>query len=101
MKTPGLILLVEDTRTDEELTLRALRKAKVGCEIAVARDGQEALDFLFCEGRYANRAREALPVLIMLDMKLPKIGGLEVLQRLRADPRFSQSLARMKLRPSA
>src|SRR5262245_23569398 len=84
---PGIILLVEDTRTDEELTLRALRKAKLDCEFVVARDGQEALDFIFCEGAHANRDKDALPALIMLDLKLPKVDGLQVLQRVRADPR--------------
>jgi two-component system, response regulator len=78
------ILLVEDNPDDEALTLRALRQNKIANEIAVARDGEEALDFLFARGRYADRAGERLPSLVLLDLKLPKIDGLEVLKEIRA-----------------
>jgi two-component system response regulator len=82
-----LILLVEDNPDDEELTLRALRQAKVANDIAVARDGAEALEFVFAEGRHAGRDAARLPAVILLDLKLPKLSGLDVLQRLRADER--------------
>jgi len=81
------ILLVEDNPDDLELTLRALEQAKIGNRIEVARDGAEALDFLFCEGEHAQRKIEDTPRVILLDLKLPKVDGLEVLQRLKADPR--------------
>lgn len=77
------ILLVEDNPDDEALTLRALRKNNMMNEVAVARDGQEALDYFFGEEASANTA----PTLMLLDLKLPKIDGLEVLRRIRADPR--------------
>jgi two-component system, response regulator len=82
-----LILLVEDNPDDEELTLRALRQAKVANEIAVTRDGAEAVEFLFGEGRHAGRDLSRMPGVILLDLKLPKLSGLDVLQRLRADER--------------
>lgn len=82
-----MILLVEDNPNDEELTLRALRKANIANEVAVARDGQEALDFLFCTGKYAGREAPAMPAVVLLDLKLPKLDGIDVLQRIRADPR--------------
>jgi CheY-like chemotaxis protein len=81
------ILIVEDTDQDLQLALRALRKANVANHIQVARDGEEALEFLFCEGPYADRKIEDAPKVILLDLKLPKIDGLEVLQRIKADPR--------------
>jgi CheY-like chemotaxis protein len=81
------ILIVEDTDQDLQLALRALRKANVTNHIQVARDGEEALEFLFCEGLYADRKIENAPKVILLDLKLPKIDGLEVLQRIKADPR--------------
>jgi two-component system response regulator len=81
------ILLVEDNPDDEELTLRALNQNNILNDVVVARDGAEALDYLFASGRYAGRDPGALPGLILLDLKLPKISGIEVLQRLRADPR--------------
>ena len=84
---PRIILLVEDNADDEELMLRALRKSNVLNEIIVARDGVEALDYLFGEGSYAGRDLRIMPQVILLDLKLPKIDGLEVLRRLRADPR--------------
>jgi two-component system, response regulator len=82
-----VILLVEDNPDDETLTLRALNKNKILNEIIVARDGAEALDYLFGTGAYAGRDTNIQPQLILLDLKLPKIDGLEVLKRLRADPR--------------
>lgn len=85
--TRRLVLLVEDNPDDEALTLRALRKANVANDINVVRDGREALDFLFCEGQYADRDPSAVPGLILLDLKLPKLNGIEVLQRMRADSR--------------
>jgi two-component system response regulator len=80
-----VILLVEDNPDDEELTMRALRK--IANEVVVARDGSEALEFIFGTGRHAGRDVERLPAVILLDLKLPKLSGLDVLQRLRADPR--------------
>jgi two-component system, response regulator len=82
-----MILLVEDSEKDQELTLRALRKNKISSEVVVARDGSEALDFLFADGIHAGRDPRALPRLILLDLNLPKIDGLEVLRRLRANER--------------
>ncbi|MEP6670100.1 MAG: response regulator [Chthoniobacter sp.] len=81
------ILLVEDNPDDLELALRALEKAKITNRIEVARDGVEALDFIFCEGPHVGRKFEDKPRVILLDLKLPKIDGLEVLKRLKADPR--------------
>src|ERR1700689_1223247 len=87
MEKNKLILLVEDNPDDEALTLRALEKNKISNKIVVARDGVEALDFLFCTGIHAGRATDVLPELILLDLKLPRLDGFEVLKRLRADPR--------------
>jgi CheY-like chemotaxis protein len=81
------ILIVEDTSEDLDLTLRALRKAKITNHIQVARDGEEALEFIFCEGPFGERKIENGPKVILLDLKLPKIDGLEVLQRIKSDPR--------------
>ena len=81
------ILLVEDNPDDEVLTLRALKKNNIGNEVVVVRDGVEALDFLFCTGGYADRDPHELPQLVLLDIKLPKVDGLEVLRRIRADQR--------------
>jgi CheY-like chemotaxis protein len=80
------ILLVEDNPDDEALTLRAFRKNNVTNEVVVARDGAEALDYLFGTGSYADRDVTVLPQVVILDLKLPKIDGLEVLRRLRAAP---------------
>lgn len=87
MSTRGkFILLVEDNPNDELLTLRALKREHLTNEVAVVRDGAEALDFLFAAGAYAGRDPMALPQLVLLDLKLPKVDGIEVLRRIRADP---------------
>lgn len=85
MKSERVILLVEDNPKDEELTLRALKKCTVLNPVIVARDGVEALDYLFARGAHANRDRTALPLVVLLDLKLPKVDGLEVLKALRAN----------------
>ena len=82
-----IILLVEDNLDDELLTLRALKKNNVRDEVVVARDGAEALEYLFATGEYAGRDSSVMPQLILLDLKLPRIDGLEVLKCLRADER--------------
>jgi two-component system, response regulator len=87
MAIDGAILLVEDNPDDEALTLRALRRSHVGNSIVVAHDGVEALDYLFGTGVHAGRDTRQLPQVILLDLKLPRIDGLEVLRRLRADTR--------------
>ncbi len=84
---PVEILLVEDNPEDLELTVRALRKSHLANNIHVARDGAEALEFIFCEGRYVERDFNNTPKLILLDLKLPFVDGLEVLQRIKGDPR--------------
>jgi two-component system, response regulator len=81
------ILLVEDNPDDVELTLHALRKENLADHIHVERDGEEALEFLFCSGIHAERSFEHPPRLIFLDLKLPKVDGIEVLRRLKADAR--------------
>ena len=81
------ILLVEDNPDDEELTLLSLRKHNLAHDIVVVRDGVEAIDFLFANGQYASRDVAQVPTVILLDLKLPKLDGLGVLKRLRADPR--------------
>jgi two-component system, response regulator len=85
--SPRTILLVEDNPDDEELTLRALARNNIGNQVVVVRDGQEAVDWLDGTGPYAGRDPSDVPALILLDLKLPKIDGLEVLRRLRATPR--------------
>ena len=84
---PEPILLVEDNPSDIELTQRALKKSRIANELVVARDGEEALDYLFGTGLFAHRDVFDLPVLILLDLKLPWMTGLEVLRRIREDPR--------------
>ncbi len=79
------ILLVEDNPDDEELTIRALRKNNIVNEIAVVRDGQEAIDYLLCQHKYKNRDIKDTPVVILLDLKLPKVDGLDVLRRIRGE----------------
>jgi two-component system, response regulator len=81
------ILLVEDTPDDAELTVMALKQAGLLNEVVVAEDGQEALDYLFGQGRYAGRNPQDAPALVLLDIKMPRVDGIEVLQRLRADLR--------------
>jgi CheY-like chemotaxis protein len=81
------ILLVEDNPDDVDLTLRAFAKSNIANEVVVARDGVEALDYLFATGPHAGRASAPLPQLVLLDLKLPRIDGLQVLERVRANPR--------------
>ena len=82
-----VILLIEDNKDDVALTLRALQKNNIQNEVVVARDGVEGLDFLFGTGSYAGRDVTVMPDLILLDLKLPRVDGLEVLKRLRSDER--------------
>ncbi len=82
-----VILLVEDNPDDIELTLRALRKSNIANKVVVARDGVEALDYLFGTGAYAGRDTDDQPQVVLLDLKLPRVDGLEVLKRIRADAR--------------
>jgi two-component system response regulator len=84
-----LILLVEDNASDEKLTLLALKKCEVENRVFVVRDGAEALDYLFAAGAHAGTESFEMPALVLLDLKLPKIDGLEVLRRIRADERTS------------
>jgi CheY-like chemotaxis protein len=81
------ILLVEDDPRDVELTLTALEDYKLANEVVVCRDGQEALDYLFCRGKFSDRIKD-YPAVMLLDLKLPKVNGLEVLQQIRADERM-------------
>jgi two-component system response regulator len=82
-----IILLVEDNPNDVELTMRAFEKSDVSSEIVVVGDGEEAIDYLFATGRHAGRDPKVMPEVVLLDMKLPKIDGLGVLKRMRADER--------------
>jgi len=82
-----LILLVEDNKDDEDLTLRALKKSHIANEIVVVRDGAQAIDFLFGTGAHAGRDLSILPQVVLLDLNLPKLNGLDVLRRIRADER--------------
>jgi len=81
------ILLVEDNQDDMDLALHALRREKLANLIFVARDGEEALDFLFCRGAFAQRSFDHPPKLVLLDLKLPKVDGMEVLKQIKSDPR--------------
>ena len=85
----GTILLVEDNQADELLVLRALKAVNLANRVEVVRDGQQALDYLFCEGAFGDRAGPP-PSVVLLDISLPRYSGLEVLQRLRADPRTAK-----------
>lgn len=87
MQSDKVILLVEDNPDDEALTLRALQKNHIYNEVVVARDGVEALDYLFGTGMYAGRDTRIQPQIVLLDLKLPRVDGLEVLRQMRADPR--------------
>jgi two-component system response regulator len=87
MNNHKVILLIEDNSSDVDLTKRALEKGRIGNELVVARDGKEALDFLWGEGAFAGRDVSDLPAVTLLDLKLPKVPGLEVLRRIRADAR--------------
>lgn len=87
-----MILLVEDDPNDELLMLRALKKNGIGDEVRVARNGVEALDYLFRTGNHAGRSTEAMPWLVLLDLRLPGMDGLEVLERLRSDERTRRLL---------
>ena len=84
-----IVLLVEDNADDEELTIRTLQKNHLKNKIVVVRDGVEALDYLFGTGEYSDRDLSVTPVLIMLDIKLPKLNGLEVLKKIKSDSRTS------------
>jgi len=81
------ILLVEDNQDDMDLALHALKQGRLANNIVVARDGEEALDFLFCRGAFAQRSFEHPPKLVLLDLKLPKVDGMEVLKQVKSDPR--------------
>jgi len=81
------ILLVEDNQNDMDLALHALRREKLANNIYVARDGEEALEFLFCRGAFAHRSFDHPPKLVLLDLKLPKVDGMEVLRQIKSDPR--------------
>lgn len=87
MNTNKTILLVEDNSQDEKLILRSLRKVNLANQVDVVRDGQQALDYLFREGEFAGRERDDFPAIVLLDIGLPRVSGLEVLKRLRGDPR--------------
>ncbi len=92
MENPAVeILLVEDNPSDLQLTLRALKKSNLVNHIEIARDGAEALDFIFCQGAHTERTAEQTPKLILLDLKLPKVDGLEVLRQIKTNP-LTQSI---------
>ena len=86
-KDPVEILMVEDNLYDEELALHALRTHNIANHIKVVHDGAEALEYIFCTGAYAHRSVDTPPKLILLDLKLPKVDGLKVLERIKSDPR--------------
>jgi CheY-like chemotaxis protein len=87
MSTLGRILMVEDDPKDVELSLEALEDYNLANEVVVARDGEEALDYLFCRGKFENRSSEN-PAVLLLDLKLPKVDGLEVLQQIKSDEKL-------------
>jgi CheY-like chemotaxis protein len=84
METPARVLMVEDDPKDVELTLTALEDYNLANEVVVVRDGQEAMDYLYCQGQFSTRPRDN-PAVILLDLKLPKVDGLEVLNRIKSD----------------
>lgn len=84
------VLLVEDNEEDLRLALRSFRKANLTNRIEVVRDGEEALNYIFCQGTHSSRRIEDVPRVILLDLKLPKVDGLQVLQKIKADPRTSK-----------
>lgn len=86
VEVPVEILLVEDNVNDVELTVHALKRTEMIHNIQVARDGVDALDFLFCQGKYASRSRTNLPRVVLLDLKLPRLDGWDVLQRIKSNP---------------
>ncbi|MFI5363451.1 MAG: response regulator [Elusimicrobiota bacterium] len=87
MKNEVEILIVDDTPSDVELTVLSLRRAKLANKIDILEDGQQALDFLFCRGKYSDRSFSDPPRVILLDLKMPRVGGIEVLRAVRGDPR--------------
>ena len=87
VETKRAVLLVEDSETDEKLTLRAFKKSNLANEIVIVRDGAETLEYLFGTRKYEGRDTSALPAVVLLDLNLPRIDGLEVLRRIRADER--------------
>jgi two-component system response regulator len=88
--TPSTIFLIEDNPSDIALTQRAFEKSRIANTLVIAEDGQEALDYLFAEGSHSGRETADLPALVLLDLKLPKVSGLDVLRRIRTDPRTSR-----------
>ena len=85
-----VILLVEDNPDDEELAVLAFERSRIANDLAIVRDGQEALDYLFCEGAHAGRDPRVMPQVVLLDLKLPRLDGMAVLRRLRADARTTR-----------
>lgn len=81
------ILLIEDNPNDQELTMRALKKRNIANKVKIVSDGEEALQYLFGDGKYAGRDISAIPKVVLLDLKLPKVSGIEVLKRIKSDPR--------------
>lgn len=88
----SVILLVEDNASDIDLTRRAFEKSNILNPLVVVEDGEEALDYLFCSGKYSNRSKDELPSLVLLDLKMPGLGGLEVLKQIRSNPKTRRLL---------
>ena len=84
------VLLVEDNETDAELTIRALKRKNLANSLVWVKDGEEALEFIFASGRYSNREIQDLPKLVLLDLRMPKVDGMEVLRKIKADDRTSK-----------